>query len=185
MPDAATGSRGRRRVRYQVAVSLDGYIAGPNGEVDWIVADPGIDFAALLEPFDTVLMGRRSWEETDAHPGMFPGMRVVVCSRTLRAEDHPGVTVAGDAAAAVDALRSGPGKDIWLFGGGELFRSLLELDRVDTVEPAIVPVVLGGGRPLLPAPAVRRRLKLAGHQVYPSGIVLLRYDVAPRGDASG
>lgn len=74
-------------------------------------------------------------------------------------------------------LRARPGKDIWLFGGGELFHSLLELDLVDTVEPAILPVVLGAGRPFLPGPAIQRRLELTGHRVYPSGIVALEYKV--------
>ena len=165
-----------RRVRYQVACSLDGYIAGPNGEYDWIVMDPEIDFTALFNEFDTLLMGRRTFEATGA---AFPGMKVVVFSRTLRQSDHPGVTVVtGDIKEAVDALRAQPGKDIWLFGGGELFQSLIALDCVDTVEPAVIPVLLGGGRPLLPAPSVRRSLTFTGQRVYEkSGIVLLKYDV--------
>lgn len=169
-----------RRIRYQVACSLDGYIAGPNGEADWIVMDPEIDFQELFDEFDTLLMGRRTFE------GMqdgFSGMKVLVFSRTLRQEDHPGVTIVSDRVEeTLDELRAQPGKDIWLYGGGELFRSLLELGRVDTVEPAIIPVVLGGGRPFLPAPAVRRRLSLTGQRVYEtSGIVLLQYDVVPNG----
>lgn len=166
-----------RRIRYQVACSLDGYIAGPNDEYDWIVADPDIDFDALYAEFDTFLMGRRTFEVAGA---MIPsGQNVIVYSRTLRQEDHPGVTIlrAPDR-AMLDELRAQPGKDIWLFGGGELFRTLLELDCVDTVEPAIVPVLVGGGRAFLPEPAVRRSLSLTGRRVYEkSGIVLLQYDV--------
>ena len=167
-----------RRIRYQVACSLDGYIAGPNGEYDWIVMDPEIDFKEIFSQFDTLLMGRRTFEATGA---AFPGMKVVVFSRTLKQADHPDVTiVATDLKAAVDALRDQPGKDIWLFGGGELFRSLLELDCVDTVEPAVIPVVIGGGRPLLAAPAPKRSLVLTSQRVYEkSGIVLLTYDIAP------
>ena len=166
-----------RKIRYQVACSLDGYIAGPNGEYDWIVMDPDIDFGALFDQFDTLLMGRRTFEVAGGDAP--PGMNTVVFSRSLRPEDHPGVTIVSDRVKeTIDELRSRPGKDIWLFGGGELFRSLLELDCVDTVEPAVVPVILGGGRPLLPSPAVRRRLALIDQHVYPkSGIVLLRYDI--------
>lgn len=165
-----------RRIRYQVATSLDGYIAGPNGESDWIVMDPDIDFTALFEEFDTLLMGRRTYE---AMAEGFPGMKVLVFSRTLRQEDHPGITVVGDRVeATLDALRAEPGKDIWLFGGGELFRSLLEMGYVDTVEPAIVPVLLGGGVPFLPPPAGRTRLVYTGQRPYPrSGIMSLTYDV--------
>lgn len=166
-----------RRIRYQVACSLDGYIAGPNDEHDWIVMDPDIDFAALFAEYDTFLMGRRTFEVAG---GMLPsGGNVIVYSRTLRPEDHPDVTIlpAPDK-GMLDELRAQPGKDIWLYGGGELFRTLLELDCVDTVEPAIIPVLVGGGRAFLPAPAERCRLSLTGRRVYEkSGIVLLQYDV--------
>lgn len=79
-----------RRIRYQVACSLDGYIAGPNDEHDWIVMDPDIEFKSLFDQFDTLLMGRRTYEKAG---GGFPGMNVLVFSRTLRAQDHPRVTV--------------------------------------------------------------------------------------------
>jgi dihydrofolate reductase len=165
-----------RRVRYQVASSLDGYIAGPNGEYDWIVADPDIDFKELYDQFDTLLMGRKTFEGVT---GGFAKMNIVVVSRTLRPEDHPGIAVvSAGIKEAVEDLRARPGKDIWLFGGGELFRTLLELDCVDTVELAVIPILLGGGRHFLPAPAVRRRLQFTGQRVYEkSGIVLLCYDV--------
>lgn len=147
--------------------------------------DPDIDFQALLGRYGTVLMGRRSFESSGG--GVAPGMKTFVFSRTLRQQDHPGVTIVAEGAQELlQDLRASAGKDIWLFGGGELFRSLLELDCVDTVEPAIVPVVLGGGRPLLPTPAVRRRLSLTGHEIYPkTGTVLLHYDVMPASHGPG
>jgi dihydrofolate reductase len=107
-----------------------------------------------------------------------PGVRVVVVSRTLRQEDHPGVTVVGDnLAEAVQELRSQPGKDIWLFGGGALFRSLLDRRLVDTVEVAVIPVLLGAGIPLLP-PGGQAKLKLTGNRTYSqTGIVSLEYAI--------
>jgi dihydrofolate reductase len=174
-----------RRVRYQVACSLDGYIAGPNGEADWIVSDPDIDFGEIFRQFDALVMGRRTYEAL-AGGGGFPGMEVVVASRTLRPEDHPGVEIVADGLEErLRALRAAPGKDIWLFGGGDLFRSLLALGCVDTVEPAVIPVLLGGGIPLLPPPAERSALALTGQKVYGSGIVLLEYAVRRERDASG
>lgn len=174
-----------RRVRYQVAASLDGYIAGPHGEADWIPMDPDIDFGALFEQFSTLLMGRRTYEGLSGQggAGMFSGMKVVVASRTLKPAEHPKVTVVGTPLAdAVAALRKEEGKDIWLFGGGGLFRSLLERDLVDTVEVALIPVLLGGGIPLLPFPAPRARLTLTGHRVYEkTGTVLLEYAVERSG----
>ena len=83
-----------RRVRFSVAVSLDGCIAGPNGEFDWILMDPDIDFGALMGAFDTVLLGRKTYEMTRQQAGSgMPGMQVYVFSRTLRQEDCSGVTV--------------------------------------------------------------------------------------------
>lgn len=167
-----------RRLRYNVAISLDGFIAGPDGEYDWIVADPTIDFDALFAEFDTALMGRRTFETMLAQGtgGLLPGMRTVVFSRTLRAEDHPAVTIVGaDAEAAVTALKAEPGKDLWLFGGGSLFRSLLNAGLVDSVEVAVVPVLLGHGVSLL-APGRRSSgLRLTDSKVLPSGIVRLSY----------
>jgi dihydrofolate reductase len=171
-----------RRLRYQVATSLDGYIAGPHGEFDWIATDPDIDFTALFAQFDTLVMGRRTFLKTleQGGSGAWPGVEVVVFSRTLHPADYPAVAIVnGDPAEHVRSLKATPGKDIWLFGGGELFRTLLEAGLVDTVEPAVVPVLLGAGIPMLPAPAARTKLSLRNHRLYPkSGIVLLEYTVS-------
>ncbi len=170
-----------RRLRYQVATSLDGFIAGPHGEFDWITMDPDIDFAAIFEQFDTAIMGRKTFLSTLQHggDGSMKGLEVIVCSTTLRQEAHPAVTIVNSSPAEhVRSLKAKPGKDIWLFGGGELFRTFLEAGLVDTVEPAVVPVLLGDGIPMLSPPSLRARLSLTGHHLYPkSGIMLLEYTV--------
>lgn len=169
-----------RRVRYSVATSLDSYIAGPSDEHDWIIMDPAIDFGAFFKTIDTVLMGRRTFEVAQRQsPGQnpMPGFRTYVFSKTLRAEDHPDVTVAADPVSSVAKLRAEEGKDIWLFGGGSLFRSLLEADLVDTVEVGVVPILLGQGIPFLPSIPRSVRLELQDTETYPTGIVILRYTV--------
>ena len=152
---------------------------GPKGEADWIIMDPEIDFGALFEQFDTFLLGRRTFEAMGrGGQGGTPGMKTFVFSRTLRQKDYPRVTIIAEGAEeTVATLRAEPGKDIWLFGGGSLFRSLLDVGLVDTVEVAIMPVLLGEGIPLLPPPAQQAKLKLTGHKVYKTGIVSLDYSV--------
>src|SRR5688572_12580604 len=169
-----------RRLRYGVAVSLDGFIAGPSGEYDWIVMDPSIDFAAMFKAFDTAVMGRKTYEVLTAQGGngALPGLDVVVFSRTLRPATLSGVRIVNDDPREVVAeLKGRPGRDIWLYGGGALFRSLLDAGLVDTVEVAVVPVLLGAGVPLLP-PGASTKLVLADQKTLPaSGIVALSYSV--------
>jgi len=169
-----------RRLRYQVASSLDGFIAGPNGEYDWIVMDPSIDFTALYKEFDTVVMGRKTYEVATAQGGngAMPGLDVVVFSRTLPPAAHKGVRILNDdPREIVTALKAKPGRDIWLFGGGTLFRSLLDAGLVDSVEVAVMPVLLGAGIPLLP-PGTTTKLVLADHKtLQSSGIVMLSYSL--------
>jgi dihydrofolate reductase len=161
-----------------VATSLDGYIAGPKGEADWIITDPDIDFGALFKEFDTFLIGRRTFEPMAKGHRATKGIKTLVFSKTLRQRDYPSVTIVAEKAEeTVAGVRKQPGKDIWLFGGGQLFRSIHAAGLVDTVEVAVVPVLLGGGVPLLPPPAERVELELTGHRVYKTGIVSLTYAV--------
>jgi dihydrofolate reductase len=174
-----------RRLRYGVAVSLDGFIAGPNGEYDWIVSDPSIDFAAMFAEYDTLLMGRGTYEVASGTGKTWDsfGQKWVVVSTTLKPEDHPNVTIlSSGVAGAVAAMKAQPGKDIWLFGGGVLFRSMLEAGLVDTVELAVMPVMIGSGIPLMPE-GKRQALHLEESKTLPSGILMLKYSIVPPGFA--
>jgi dihydrofolate reductase len=171
-----------RRVRYSVAASLDGFIADPRGGYDWIIMDEAIDFAAMYREFDTFIMGRKTWDVT-AGSGFIPATdgkdkkEVIVFSRTLRTAPKPGIQVVNTPPAdTVRALKQKAGKDIWLFGGGELFRTLADAGLVDTVEIGLMPVLLSEGIPILPPGRQIRGMKLVKCESLPnSGIVMLTY----------
>ena len=168
-----------RELRYSVAASLDGYIAGPNGEFDWIPMDPDIDFAALYASFSAIVMGRRSYDvfaATGGNPG--PALPTYVYSRRLEEGERQGITFVREAVPHVQMLKRADGKPIWLWGGGELFRALAAEGLVDGVDVAILPILLGGGLQLLPPPARRLPLRLRQHRVYPkTGTLFVEYDV--------
>ncbi len=167
-----------RRVRYQVACSVDGFIAGPDDDFDWITPESDFDFGNLYAQFDTLLMGRRTYEIVRASGESFRGKRVIVASRKLRPDHLPEVEVVGEGLEErIRELRAEEGLDIWLYGGGALFAQVLAWDLVDTVEPAFIPILLGDGIRFLPSPAVRRRLTLVGQRAYENGMIHVTYAV--------
>jgi dihydrofolate reductase len=170
-----------RRVRYSVAATLDGFIADPNGGYDWIVMDEAIDFAAIFDEFDAFVMGRKTWDvsATTEFADMFGGKEVIVFSNTLKTPPRPGVRIVSTPPAdTVRALKQQPGKDIWLFGGGSMFRTLADAGLVDTVEVAIMPVLLSQGVPLLAPGARIAGMRLDKCETLPkSGIVMLSYTI--------
>lgn len=174
-----------RRVIYQVAASLDGFIAGPGGEADWIPMDPEIDFAALLARYDTVLMGRRTFDAMGGSGAAF-GKRTLVASRSAPRRAVKGVEHVRDAAQCIRDLRATEGSDVWLFGGGALASELLDEGLVDLVEIAVIPILLGSGVPLLAPTARRHAMKLIHTRVFDAtGTALLTYEtVRPPRDAS-
>ncbi len=164
-------------------MSLDGYIARPDGSYDWIIMDDAIDFPALFAEFDTLLMGRKTYEvvRSEDMGGLITGMKKLVVSRTLQPEGDPNVAIIRENVIdTVAALKAIPGKDIWLFGGGVLFRHLLDASLVDAVELAVMPVLLSEGIPVLAPGRPSPVLKLESRQTLPSGIMMLKYAVTSR-----
>ena len=170
-----------RQIVYGAAVSLDGYIAGPNEEVDWLrwtqdVADISQQTFASA---DTVLMGRRTYE-AGVRAGMraFPDARNVVFSRTLDPAEYPEVEIVeSDAAEFVRRLKEEPGRDMILMGGGALARSLIVAGLVDTIGVNVQPIILGAGVPLLPETGTRVLLELLATRALAEGCVYSLYRV--------
>lgn len=129
------------------------------------------------QQFDTIVAGRGTFEPmAAAGRASMPGMKTIVVSATLRPEDHPDVMVLRGIDGLTD-FRANPGKDIWLFGGGKLFRNLAEGGMVDTVEVSVMPILLGDGVPLAPHLSRWVNLSLVNHKAYSSGAVSLEYAI--------
>jgi dihydrofolate reductase len=160
-------------------MSLDGYIAPPTGEYDWIIQDPEMDFATMFARYDTFLIGRKTFDIMGRTLKSMPRKALsVVFSRTLMPADYPDILISNNPEAFVTELRTKPGKDIALFGGGDLFRTLLQAGLVDRVEVSLIPVLLGAGIPFLPPPAPRTKLHLREQRLYKkTGIIGLEYEI--------
>ena len=169
-----------RTLRYSVASSLDGFIAGPNGEYDWIPIDPEIDFEAMYAGFGGLVMGRKSYDvfvATGGAPG--PALPTYVYSRTLPEGERDGVTFVRDAVSHVRSLKAASdGKPLWLWGGGNLCRELAAAGLLDGIDVAVIPVVLGNGLPMMATPGPQLGLELRTHRLYAqTGTLFLQYDV--------
>jgi dihydrofolate reductase len=179
-----------RVLRYNVAASLDGFIADAQGAFDWIPDDPTVDFEGLFAKVDTYLLGRRTYDtvraQSQAQSPFTAGARIYVFSRTMTPGTENGVTIVrDDPVALARSLRHEEGSgEIWLFGGGELFATLLDAGQVDRVEVTVVPVLLGGGVPLVAHITKRSPLALIHSEVYPTGMVALHYKVLAAEGAS-
>jgi dihydrofolate reductase len=173
-----------RTVTYGAACSLDGFIAGPDGSMDWLhfSRDAQQVMAAYWATIDAVLMGRKAWQvaatqSAGAGGGGGQAIATYVFSRTLQ-EAPPGVhLVASDAGDFVRKLRRQPGKGICVMGGGELARALFEAGVIDEVGLNVHPVLLGSGVPLFRDIGRRIRLALAESRVIAGGCVLSTYRV--------
>ena len=172
-----------RQVCYHVAASLDGFIAGEDGGYDWIPLDDEIDFAQYVAKIDAYIMGRHTYELVQSQPetdfGWADRQKYVVSTTLDPAAVASDFTLVSEGVEDfVRDLKTRDGKDIWLFGGGVLFRSLLEAGLVDRVELGVIPVLLGAGIPLLPGLDGIAKLELHSTEAMPkSGIVLTKYDV--------
>ncbi len=168
-----------RKIILGLAVSLDGFIEGPNGEYDWCFTDQDYGMTEFYKRIDSLFIGRRSYEllltmGDDAMPG-FPKLKEYVFSTTLK-EVKPGVTlIHGDIKETVEKIKNEPGKDIWLFGGANLTSSLLNLNLVDEMSLAVHPIILGSGKPLFSDLKNRIPLNLIDTTTYSSGLVNLVY----------
>jgi len=168
-----------RKVILGVAVSLDSLIEGPNGEYDWCFTDQDYGITELVNRVDTVFMGRKTYELmltiNDIGIEGYSKLKNYVFSTTLEKVQERAILVKGNIKAEVERIKNEDGKDIWLFGGASLTKSLINMGLVDELSLAVHPIILGQGTPLFRDVQNRIKLKLTGTQTYSTGLVSLTY----------
>jgi len=183
----------RRKIILDLAITLDGFIEGPNGEVDWCIMDPDMGFRDFLNDIDTILYGRKSYDLWGQYfPGneisdtekeiwaLVHGKKKYVFSRTLTKVDGPAKLISSNIAAEINKLKSEPGKDIWLYGGASLITTFINLGLVDEYRLSVHPVILGAGKPLFTDIKQKVGLNLTDVRRFSSGVVQLCYHSAER-----
>jgi dihydrofolate reductase len=164
-----------RKVILGLGISLDGYIARPNGAVDFLFMPKDYSMAPFFATIDTAVMGRKTLDAAGDH---FSGssMATYVFSRSRPPGERGGITFIDQSPATlIRQLRKRPGKNIWLMGGGELARDFLKADLVDELYLGVVPVLLGEGIPLFPSGFPQRNFSLVENKTYSKGLITLKY----------
>ena len=178
-----------RRIILDLAVTLDGFIEGKNGEIDWCIMDAEMGFTDFLNQIDAIFYGRKSYElwgqftpENDATVAEKELWEAVhskdkyVFSRTQKANaDHNTEFISDNIIEEVNKLKNAPGKDIWLYGGSSLITTFINLGLVDEFRLSVHPVILGEGKPLFIDIQQRLNLKIASTRTFSSGVVQLVY----------
>lgn len=169
-----------RRVVLGLGMSLDGYIARPDGSVDFLFMPKDFSMGPFFKTVDTTLMGRKTYEAgLRMSGGSFSthGLATYVLSRSLAPGERNGLIFCNDSPRAiVESLRKRKGKNIWHMGGGELARAFLEDDLIDELYLGVVPKLIGEGLPLFPSGFPERRFRLLENKTFSQGLITLRYE---------
>jgi len=177
-----------RRVVLDLAVTLDGFIEGSEGEVDWCIMDEDMGFMDFLNSIDTILYGRKSydlWGQYIPEDGVSDAEKEIwksvhskskyVFSKTLAEIDGDALLIKGNLQQEVEKIKKEPGKDIWLYGGASLVTAFINLGLIDEYRLSIHPIVLGSGKPLFVDINHRIGLELVNIKKFSSGVVQLCY----------
>ncbi len=181
-----------RKVILNLAVSLDGFIEGPNGEIDWLVRDEKIDFADILNEIlndkDMIFYGRISYDKWgNSNPGKNASRKLTdaynlmnsktkyVFSKTKTGDNTNAIFINSHIKDTVLKIKQEQGKNIWLYGGAKIVTTFLNLDLIDEYRLAVHPVILGKGKPLFKNIKDRHKLTLVDVKGYESGVALMTY----------
>lgn len=177
-----------KKIILNLAVTLDGFIEGPNGEIDWCIMDDDMNFAAFIESVDTIFYGRVSYDawgnfqpdentnsaEKEMWRDIHSKNKFVFSSQNRTSEKA--AFISSDIANKVAEIKKEGGKDIWLYGGANLIKSFINLGLIDIYKISVHPVALGSGKPLFEDLKEQIDLKLTRTRVFKSGVVELTYE---------
>jgi dihydrofolate reductase len=169
-----------RKVILGVAVSLDGFIEGPNGEYDWCLTDQDYGLSDFFKRVDTIFIGRKTYEmslEMQGGGAGFPTFKEYIFSTTLDKVKDGATLIKDNIKAEIEKIKNAKGKDIWLFGGASLTTSLMNLGLVDELSLAVHPILLGSGKTLFNGIKKRINLSLLDTKTYSTGLVSLTYSL--------
>jgi dihydrofolate reductase len=184
-----------RKVKLQMQLTLDGFVAGPNSEMDWLQWNWDEELkqyvGALTESVDTILLGRvlaqgfiPAWasrvenpETADAFAQKMNDLPRFIFSKTLSETEWENTTlVKGDLVEEINALKQEPGQDIILYGGAKLVSAFIQQNLIDEYHLFVNPVILGNGLPIFNALTNKLNLKAVKSQLFSCGIVALYYE---------
>ncbi len=174
-----------RKLILGLAVTLDGYIEGPNGEYDWCFTDQDYGLNEFFTRVDAIFIGRKSYEMAQQYadsnhgqmvPGM-PSMIEYVFSTTLTSVKKGAILVSEDSLNEAKRIKAKPGKDIWLYGGASLTDAFMKEGLVDELWLSVHPILLGSGKLLFRGSDSRTKLTMLESKTYESGLVSLRYRI--------
>jgi dihydrofolate reductase len=169
-----------RKIILGLAVSLDSYIEGPNGEYDWCFTDQDYGMADFFKCIDSIFVGRKTYEMSlGLENGIegFPKMKEYIFSNTLDVVPSGKMLIRGNIEEQVQQIRQEKGKDIWLFGGAKLTTALMNLKLVDELWLSVHPIILGSGKPLFVNINDRIQLTHFETKTYSTGLVSLKYKI--------
>ena len=175
-----------RKIILNLALSLDGYIEGPNGEYDWCFADQDYGMTEFLGSTDAIFLGRKSYEMLMRDsPEVFSAIKMYVFSNTLKhVNGNAEIITEADFKTRIEEIRHQSGTNIWLFGGAELVSAFIAHNMINELLLSVHPVILGAGKPLFTNIKERTELTLLSSEPFSSGLVQLRYTLKPKFDMS-
>jgi dihydrofolate reductase len=174
-----------RKLILGLAITLDGYIEGPNGEYDWCFTDQDYGLDEFFERIDALFIGRKSYEIAQHYaeqhngetiPGI-PQLTEYVFSSTLKTVKENAILISANAISEARKIKQLSGKDIWLYGGASLTQSLMQARLVDELWLSVHPILLGSGKLLFQKQDDRTPLTLLESKTYETGLISLRYAI--------